>query len=100
MADYTQLFQKGTLEADLKAISATTDNDIRWEQAPAGQPWSTDFGKTNHFVYQENVRAAYASFSRDIKKVLLLTRLLRYQSALLAVAVGDSVLRPPTHTAI
>jgi hypothetical protein len=69
MADYTQPFQKGTLEAGLKAISTTTDNDIRWEQAPAGQPWTTDFGKTNHFVYRENVQAAYATFSRDIKKV-------------------------------
>ncbi|MFD1870978.1 outer membrane beta-barrel protein [Hymenobacter bucti] len=71
MADYAQPFQKGTLEAGLKAISTTTDNNIRWEQAPAGQPWATDFGKTNHFVYQENVRAAYATFSRDIKKVAL-----------------------------
>jgi len=71
MADYTQPFQKGTLEAGVKAISTTTDNDIRWEQAPAGQPWTTDLGKTNHFVYRENVQAAYATFSRDLKKVAL-----------------------------
>jgi hypothetical protein len=71
MADYTQPLYKGTLEAGLKAISTTTDNDIRWEQAPAGQSWTTDLGKTNHFIYQENVRAAYATFSRDIKKVAL-----------------------------
>lgn len=71
MADYSQPLYKGTLEAGLKAISTTTDNDIRWEQAPAGQPWTTDPGKTNHFVYRENVQAAYATFSRSIQKVAL-----------------------------
>ena len=71
MADYAQPLYKGTLEAGLKTISTTTDNDIRWEQAPAGQPWTTDLGKTNHFIYRENVNAAYATFSRDIKKVSL-----------------------------
>jgi len=71
MADYSQPLYQGTFEAGLKAISTTTDNDILWEQAPAGQPWTTDLGKTNHFVYRENVRAAYATFSRDIKKVAL-----------------------------
>jgi hypothetical protein len=71
MADYSQPLYKGTLEAGLKAIATTTDNDIRWEQAPAGQPWATDLGKTNHFVYRENVQAAYATFNRTIQKVAL-----------------------------
>lgn len=69
MADYAQPLYKGTLEAGFKAITTTTDNDIRWEQAPAGQPWTPDLSKTNHFVYRENVRAAYATFSRSLKKV-------------------------------
>ncbi|MDO7885928.1 TonB-dependent receptor [Hymenobacter cheonanensis] len=71
MADYAQPLYKGTLEAGLKAISTTTDNDIQWEQAPAGQPWTPDPGKTNHFLYRENVQAAYATFSRSIQKVAL-----------------------------
>jgi hypothetical protein len=71
MADYAQPLYKGTFEAGLKAISTTTDNDIRWEQAPAGQPWTPDLGKTNHFIYRENVQAAYATFSRSIQKVAL-----------------------------
>ena len=71
LADYSQPFYQGTLEAGLKVITTTTDNDIRWEQAPAGQPWTPDLGKTNHFIYRENVRAAYATFSRSIKKVSL-----------------------------
>jgi hypothetical protein len=71
MADYSQPLYKGTFEAGLKAISTTTDNDIQWEQAPAGQPWTPDLGKTNHFIYRENVQAAYATFSRSIQKVAL-----------------------------
>jgi hypothetical protein len=71
MADYAQPLYQGTLEAGLKVTSTLTDNDVRWEQAPAGQPFAPDLGKTNHFLYRENVRAAYATFSRDVKKVSL-----------------------------
>ncbi|SFQ66981.1 outer membrane beta-barrel family protein [Hymenobacter arizonensis] len=67
-ADYSQPFYKGNLEAGLKTTFTTTDNDIRWEQAPAGQPWTLDLGKTNHFIYRENINAAYATYSRSIKK--------------------------------
>ncbi|MFD1468454.1 outer membrane beta-barrel protein [Hymenobacter caeli] len=69
-ADYAQPLYKGTLEAGLKTVATTTDNDIRWEQAAAaGQPWAPDLGKTNHFIYRENINAAYATFSRTLKKV-------------------------------
>ncbi|TGE13473.1 outer membrane beta-barrel protein [Hymenobacter elongatus] len=68
-ADYSQPFHKGTLEAGLKTTFTTTDNDIRWEQATQGQPWTVDLGKTNHFIYRENINAAYASYSRTVRKV-------------------------------
>ncbi|WP_460503297.1 outer membrane beta-barrel protein, partial [Hymenobacter agri] len=70
-ADYSQPWQKGTLEAGLKTTFTTTDNDIRWEQAAEGQPWTVDAGKTNHFIYRENINAAYASVSRPGKTVEL-----------------------------
>jgi hypothetical protein len=69
-ADYGQPLYQGTLEAGLKTTFTTTDNDIRWEQAPAaGQPWAVDLGKTNHFIYRENINAAYATFARTVHKV-------------------------------
>ena len=68
-ADYAQPFHKGTLEAGLKTSFTSTDNDIRWEQATAGQPWAVDLGKTNHFIYRENINAAYATFARTVQKV-------------------------------
>jgi hypothetical protein len=67
-ADYSQPLYKGTLEAGLKTTFTTTDNDIRWEQATAGQLWTVDAGKTNHFIYRENINAAYGSFSRTVQK--------------------------------
>jgi len=66
-ADYSQPLGKGQLEAGLKATLTTTDNDINWLQQLEKQ-WVTDEGKTNHFIYDENIYAAYATYSRSIKK--------------------------------
>jgi len=66
-ADYTQPLWKGKLEGGLKSTFTTTDNDIRWEQKIAAD-WKIDSGKTNHFIYRENIFAAYASYDRSIKK--------------------------------
>jgi len=69
-ADYAQPLYQGTLEAGLKTTATVTDNDIRWEQAAAvGQPWAVDLGKTNHFIYRENINAAYGTFARTVQKV-------------------------------
>ncbi|MFD2721278.1 outer membrane beta-barrel protein [Hymenobacter monticola] len=70
-ADYSQPLYKGTLEAGLKTTFTTTDNDIRWEQATAGQPWTVDAGKTNHFIYRENINAAYGTYARTVQKMSL-----------------------------
>jgi hypothetical protein len=66
-ADYSQPLGKGRLEAGLKATLTTTDNDINWQQQLEKQ-WVTDKGKTNHFIYDENIYAAYATYSRTIRK--------------------------------
>ncbi|GAB2965183.1 outer membrane beta-barrel family protein [Hymenobacter coalescens] len=69
-ADYAQPLHGGTLEAGLKTTFTSTDNDIRWEQATAGQPWQLDPGKTNRFIYRENINAAYASYARPVRPKL------------------------------
>ena len=30
--------------------------------------WVTDDGKTNHFIYNENINAAYLNYNKQIKK--------------------------------
>ena len=65
--DYTQPAKAGKWEAGLKTTFTTTDNNVLWLQQ-VNNTWKTDSGKTNHFVYHENISAAYLNFSKTIKK--------------------------------
>jgi hypothetical protein len=65
--DYVLPTKKAKWEIGIKSSYAVTDNDVLW-QANFGSGWKVDFGKTNHFIYKENVNAAYAIYYRAIKK--------------------------------
>ena len=66
-ADYVQPGKKYTLEAGIKTSFSKTDNNVLWQYANANT-WKTDEGKTNHFIYNENIYAAYINYKRQIKK--------------------------------
>jgi hypothetical protein len=66
-ADYTIPVKKAKLEIGIKTSYTITDNDVRWE-TNSGSGWKIDAGKTNHFIYSENVNAAYANYICNIKK--------------------------------
>lgn len=66
-ADYTQTFKFAKLEAGIKTTFTKTDNDMIWENKVDGS-WQNDAGRTNRFIYRENVNAAYAGLSKTIKK--------------------------------
>ena len=66
-ADYIQPTKRGSLEAGIKASYILTDNNIFW-QTNTGTGWLTDNGKTNHFIYKENVNAGYVNYITAIKK--------------------------------
>jgi hypothetical protein len=55
------------IETGLKASYVTTDNDALYQNNTPGG-YVTDEGKTNHFIYKENINAAYVNFSREVKK--------------------------------
>ena len=55
------------LEAGIKTSFVNTDNNVLY-QRNTGTGWTTDDQRTNHFVYKENVNAAYAIFTTTIKK--------------------------------
>lgn len=66
--DYTMPLKKGAkFEAGIKSSYVTTDNDARYENN-SGSGFTTDYGKTNHFIYKENINAAYLNFNRQFKK--------------------------------
>ena len=66
-ADYEQPTKNGALEMGFKTSFTKTDNNVLWE-LNNGAGWKNDFGKTNHFIYKENVNAIYVTKTTTIKK--------------------------------
>ncbi len=66
--DYTQALGAGyQLESGIKTSFVKSDNNSIFEIKRANQ-WKNDPGNTNHFIYKENVNAAYASLRKDFEK--------------------------------
>lgn len=53
-------------EAGIKSSIVTSDNDVKFFDVLNGTP-TLDPTRSNHFVYDENVNAAYASFAKEYK---------------------------------
>ena len=64
-ADYVNPLPKikGKLEFGVKSSWVKSDNDIRFYQNGA-----VDKGRTNYFIYTENINAAYANFNKELSK--------------------------------
>ncbi len=54
------------IETGLKSSYVVTKNDFLSEQFLSGV-WQNDLGKSNNFVYKENINAAYANFLKEWK---------------------------------
>lgn len=63
--DYTLPFikSKAKLEIGAKASSVTSDNDFRYFKNSA-----VDTGRTNHFVYKENINALYGILNKEFNQ--------------------------------
>lgn len=67
-ADYAQPFMRnGKLEAGIKASFVKTDNDARYDSL-INNVLVPDFGRTNHFVYEEQIQAAYINLQKPLNK--------------------------------
>ena len=67
--DYTMPLKQGAkFEAGLKSSYVNTDNNARYANN-TGAGFAIDYGKTNHFVYKENINAAYLNFNKQFKKL-------------------------------
>jgi hypothetical protein len=64
--DFSRIVRKGRLELGGKLTLTNSDNEVSWEKL-IGQVWNNDAGKTNHFIYSENILALYGSFNWHIK---------------------------------
>lgn len=66
--DYTHPFNSKTkLEAGAKSSYVTADNNKTFFNTVSGTE-TLDADKTNHFIYKENINAAYTTLSREFGK--------------------------------
>ncbi len=77
-ADYMALISRSIkLESGLKSSRTNTDNSalyFYWD----GSEWQEDLGKTNHFLYTENIHAAYGNIEKKAERWTLQSGL-RYE---------------------
>lgn len=69
--DYVHPLSKNSkLEAGVKTSFVDIDNDVIYKR-DTSTGWFFDEERSNHFIYRENVNAAYAIFSMSVKKLEL-----------------------------
>lgn len=68
--DHTLRFADTKIESGLKTSRIDTDNDANY-RFNKGTGWQQDYGKTNHFLYDESIHAAYASIEQKLKRVTM-----------------------------
>lgn len=68
--DYVKTLKEGAkLELGVKSSYVSTDNDAQYTRfSKNNNSWEVDNTRSNHFLYKENINAAYLNFSRQIKK--------------------------------
>ncbi|MGV3529612.1 MAG: outer membrane beta-barrel protein [Flavisolibacter sp.] len=66
-ADYSEQYKNVKWETGIKFSRVSTDNMADYLYRKSGD-WEQDYGKTNHFLYNENIQALYASAETSIKK--------------------------------
>ncbi len=67
--DFTKTFEQGyNVELGAKISMVTTDNDTKFAYLNNGN-WENQTNRTNNFVYDENVMAAYGNVSKSFGKL-------------------------------
>ncbi len=66
--DYTLPLKKGAkFEAGIKSSYVKTDNNAMYDSVKVGYN-TLDSARSNHFIYDENINAAYLNYSRPLGK--------------------------------
>jgi iron complex outermembrane receptor protein len=69
-ADYSEEIKNVKFDAGWKMSKIKTDNQAAYYKREGGQ-WKDDYGKSNHFIYEENIHALYASANTKFNKLSL-----------------------------
>ncbi len=65
-SDYTHPFKGGRVEAGIKSSFVKNDNIVDYQRMVADK-WVPD-ARSNHFIYDENINAAYVTVNKQLKK--------------------------------
>ena len=69
--DYVQpLWKDARMETGAKISQTKTDNDLKYDVF-VGNDWQVDANQTNHFIYKEQIDAAYINLSQQLGKFSL-----------------------------
>ncbi|HXB95433.1 MAG TPA: outer membrane beta-barrel family protein, partial [Puia sp.] len=85
----TTLASSTTLLTGIKLSSSHTDNAATYQNLE-NQQWVTDDTRSNHFIYQENIQAAYASIESKYHKLTFQAGLRYEHTAYTANQSGNS----------
>jgi len=66
-SDYTHPFKGGRFEAGVKLSYVKNDNLVNYERYK-NEVWEKDAIRSNHFIYDENVNAAYVNINKQLGK--------------------------------
>lgn len=66
-SDYTMPIKNGRFEAGVKTSLVRNDNLVDYSRQLSDKSWVAD-ARSNHFVYDENINAAYLNINQQIKK--------------------------------
>lgn len=67
-SDFTLPLKKGAkFEAGFKMSYVETDNNAKYDSMINNQS-KPDFNRSNHFIYKENINAAYVNYSKQLNK--------------------------------
>lgn len=65
--DYVRPFRNGKIELGVKSSFVRNNNMVDYENN-TGSGWVKDEIRSNHFIYEENINAAYVNVNRQINK--------------------------------
>ncbi len=84
-SDYTKpLNNSSKLEAGFKTSFVKADNDLAFYDNTTGS-MQFDAGRSNHFIYEENINAAYISVNKEVGKIAVQLGLRAEQANIKAV---------------
>lgn len=91
-SDYVHPIKDGRFEAGIKTSYVKNDNEVDYDNFINGK-WEEDLIRSNHFIYDENINAAYLNFNKQLGKWSIQTGLRIENTIAHGDQLGNSVVQ-------